>query len=175
MAKTKTETRVDHRKRKDAKKGPTKKQPKKQPKKQTTTRISAWKELVSILATRRYIDKITIISKLKALGYEFDVDTVSYVMTAVRKNGQLCVYTKDNGYTAIPDGRESLFDIRKRRRISAAWLRNARPLVEYVNDNMAVLTATMTQTDVSELKRELDYHSAVLKSLESIRTRNGLE
>lgn len=129
-----------------------------------------------MLAASRYVQKVTILAKLKALGYDVNENSVSYVMTAARKKGKLCVYTgPDTGYTAIPDGNEALSDIQKRRRIAAAWERNALAVVDYVKKHMASLAATMSAPDADRLRKEVRYHGEMLKSIENLRTKNGLK
>jgi len=138
--------------------------------------MPAWQELVAMLAGSRYVQKVAILAKLKALGYDVNVDSVSYVMTAARKRGKLCVYTgPDTGYTATPDGDEALKDIRKRRRISAAWIRNVRAVVAYVKKNQARLIASMSADDIIELRKEMKYHAAMLTSIKSHCAANGLK
>jgi len=136
----------------------------------------AWKELVAMLAASNYVQKSAIVAKLNALGYNYDKDNVSYVMTSARRRGNLCVFTgKRTGYTATPDGLESLVDIRKRRRISRAWIRNATAVVKYVQANLPKLSANMTTTDLAELRKEVRYHGAVLKNIDALYKQIGVK
>jgi ATP-dependent Zn protease len=152
-----------------AKKKAAKPQTKKKP------RIAAWQELVNLLKASRYVQKVTILAKLKALGYDLNENSVSYVMTAARKQGKLCVYTgPKQGYTSTPSGIEALVDIRKRRRISRAWLKNVGAVIRYVKGNIAKLTQGMTPADTAELRKEIKYNEEALKGIERLHQTNGL-
>lgn len=136
--------------------------------------VPAYKELVALLKKSTYVKKVQIISQLKSAGYDIDEDSVSYVMTMARKQGYLCVYTGKNGYTAKPTGVESLVDIRKRRRISFAWLSNITALVVYVRGNWARLTKGLSPDVVAELRNEIDYNGAALRELGKLSEKFGL-
>jgi len=139
-------------------------------------RTAAWQELVNILKASNYVQKVAIIAKLKALGYDVTDNSVSYVMTAARRQGRLCVYTgPKNGYTATPSGIEALVDIRKRRRISRAWLKNVGAVIRYVKGNIAKLTQGMTPADAAELRKEIKYNEEALKSITRLHQTNGLQ
>ena len=144
----------------------------KQPKK--TPRVPAYKELVAILKKGSYYAKVYIIMQLKAAGYKVDENSVSYVMTSARQHGHLCVYAPKQGYTASPNGKEALVDIRKRRRISDAWLRNVKALVVYVRKNWKSLAAQLDPEVISELKRELSYHSEAIVSNDKLKEKYNL-
>ena len=139
-------------------------------------RIKAWQELVARLSASQYVQKITILAKLKALGYDVTEGSVSYVMTAARKQGRLCVYTgPKTGYAATPSGNEALVDIRKRRRISRAWLKNVTAVIRYVKANQGKLIQGMASEDVAELRKEIKYNEEALKSISRIHQTNGLQ
>ena len=156
------------------KNGGSKKPPKpsKQPKK---PRVAAWQELVNLLKTSQYVQKVQILSQLQALGYHINADSLSYVMTAARKRGKLCVYTgPKNGYTATPDGHEALVDIRKRRRVSFAWLKNVGPVITYVQANIGKLTNGMKPAEAAELRKEIKHNRAAVQQLRMLTKANGL-
>lgn len=138
------------------------------------SRIPAWQELVNLLRTGTYFDKAFIVAKLKAAGYDVDKNNVSYVMTSVRKNGKICV-CGDNGYTATPNGHESLVDIRKRRRVSIAWLENIDALIKYVEQKWSNLIGGMDAAEKIELGREIKYNKAAISMLRQIARANGLK
>jgi len=156
--------------------GSKKKKPSKRPVKKKSPRIAAWQELVAFLKTSKYVQKVQILAQLKSIGYDVTDDSVSYVMTAARKQGNLCVYTGPRtGYTATPSGNEALSDVRKRRRVSLAWLKNAIAEIRYVKANKAKLLPYMTATDAIELDKEIRYHAAAVKSAEGLRRTGGLQ
>jgi hypothetical protein len=138
-------------------------------------RIPAWQELVNLLKSGSYFKKVAILAKLKALGYDVNENSVSYVMTSARKRGNLCVYAGSKGYTSTPKGRESLVDIRKRRRISIAWLKNIDALIKYVEKNWGSLTAPMKMTDRNELRNEIKYNKSAVPALLRLASSNGLK
>jgi hypothetical protein len=143
-------------------------------KRPNSPKIPAYKELVELMKSGSYYAKVYLIAKLKAAGYAVDETNISYVMTSARKHAHLCVYVPKQGYTSSPNGLESLVDIRKRRRISAAWLRNVVALVAYVRKNWSSLTASMKSEDATALKKELSYHAAAVSSNDDLKKKYGL-
>jgi DNA-binding PadR family transcriptional regulator len=121
------------------------------------------------------VQKVQILAQLNALGYRLDPGSLSYVMTAARKRGKLCVYTgPKTGYTATPDGHEALVDIRKRRRVSIAWLRNVRAVITYVKANIGRLVNNMKPAEAGELRKEIKHNEAAVRQLDMLTKTNGL-
>lgn len=137
-------------------------------------RIPAWQELVNLLKSGSYVLKVNILAQLKALGYDITENSVSYVMTAARKRGYLCVYTGKSGYTAAPTGVETLGDIRKRRRIANAWLKNIDALIKYAEKNFSSLVQGLKPELASDLRKEIKYNKAAVKQLHQLAATSGL-
>lgn len=155
---------------------PKKSAPKKSaPKK--TPHLPTYVALMTLLKSNvcSYYEKSYIIAHLKSYGYDVSKTNVSYVMTAARRHGNICVFVpKLRSYTAMPIGSEALHDIRKRRRVSNAWIQNIKALVEYATKNWTFVTGSMATKDVYDLKQEIKYYRTVSKSNNDMRDRYGL-
>jgi hypothetical protein len=142
-----------------------------------STGVPIHKALVALLAsgTHTYYEKSYMVAHLKACGYDVSNASVSYVMTAARKRGNICVFVPAvYGYTSKPSGDAVLRDIRKRRRVSNSWIQNIKALVAYAKKNWYSVTGCMSAKDAAALKQEIKYYRTVSKSNTETCTRYGL-
>ena len=167
-----------------AKKRVAKKSSKKKAKKKATSSVKkvarktsapAYMALNSILGARRYTKKDMIVAKLLVMGYDTDIDRVSYIMTSARKHGHLCVHVRGKkAYTAVPSGSEAHADMIKRRKISEAWVRNTRPLRDYVVQNHRKISRGLSGAELTELANEVEYNRKLLDAIVRLKRRYSL-
>jgi hypothetical protein len=132
----------------------------------------AYEALVRYLRNGKYWHRKDLATRLKSDGH---VQRVGYVMTKARRNGHVVVLGPEPGtYTSQPTGAEVLKDLRKRRKVSYAWIRNVQAVAGYALSNWGRVTSKLDKDAKLLLRAEIDYLQSMVPDMETKFQKAGL-
>ena len=133
----------------------------------------AHEALSRYLKDGKYHHRDKLAKMLKQDGFE---QRCGYVTTKARRLGAVVVLGPDTGlYTSRPSGIDVLKDLRKRRKISFAYLYNVQVVAAYTVANWTKLVKRLDDDTAEELKGEVEYIQKMIPHLRRIFKKSGLE